>query len=196
MTTRRALVLGLALLVCSFCLLFADGCCLTNRLWGSVADQPQGLVGASLSEDFVLHLAVRYEDGRTWHVTAPLMVHPEWTKARGRRVGPLAGELPSSAYQVVSRLGVDPQPGQVDVYYMSGSDKRGNTTRTVWVDSARCKSVVYLPEPIDWSRIAPYLAVLASPFTFLVDLVTAPIWVAWVIFTVGGHGDCWLPWCD
>ena len=48
---------------------------------------------------------------------------------------------------------------------------------------------------VDWGSAGPYLAVLVTPITFVVDVVTAPIHVAWIFATAGGHGDTWLPWC-
>ena len=189
MSMRRRLALVAMVTVFVFCF-FASGCCLTNRMWQSVSDEPEEFVGASLTADHVLHLAVRYEDGRIWHLEAPLRPGPEWLRTTARRVGPLDGDLPPTAFEMGHR------EGQVDLSYLHGSDKRGGRDHDVWVDGAGCLAVVTLPEPVHWNAAAPWFASLATPLAFVVDVLTAPVWVLWVFWTAGGHGDCWLPWCN
>ena len=52
------------------------------------------------------------------------------------------------------------------------------------------------PDGVNWATPASYVAVVATPLTLVVDIVTAPVNIAWVIMTVGGHGDPWIPWFD
>jgi len=47
---------------------------------------------------------------------------------------------------------------------------------------------------VDWRSFPPYLAIVATPATLFIDLVTAPINIAWIMATAGGHGDPWIPW--
>lgn len=35
-------------------------------------------------------------------------------------------------------------------------------------------------------------AVVATPFTLVLDVIRGPVWFVWVIATAGGHGDPWL----
>ena len=189
MRRSRKLLLGAVVVVCIVCT-FMSGCCLTNRLWQIVADEPQELVAASLTEERVLHLAVRYEDGLTWHLRAILRETCEGMSATARRVGVLEGDLPPSAF----RRGHE--QGELNLSFSAYDGIQGNREHRVWVDGVGCFAIVTLPEPIPWSTPAPWLAALATPFTLLVDVATAPIWVLWVVMTAGGHGDCWLPWCN
>jgi len=195
MTKRRWLMLALAVLVFLPSTVMS-GCCLTSRVWESARDQPVSLDAVSLDANRVLHLAVRYESGEVWHVTAALTPDDEWTRPTAQRIALLQNGLPPSAYVMTNRPGREPKAGEVDVHRMFSRDKSGGVSHTVWVDGAGCQCVIELPAPLDWSESAPYVALLISPVTLVVDFVTAPMWVAWVFFTVGGHGDCWLPWCD
>ena len=164
-------------------------------MWDALGSHPRGIRDAALTDDLQLHLAVAYEDGQVWDCTAQLADDPAWTNVTAERAGPRSGSLPRSAYEVIERPGYEPGPGQVEMHYMYAKDAHGRTDHTVWVTCERCQSVVTLPKPIDWTSVLPYLAIFASVFTVFVDLLLAPVWVAWVLFTAGGHGPCWLPWC-
>ncbi|MHC4959181.1 MAG: hypothetical protein ACYTGN_12500 [Planctomycetota bacterium] len=180
------------------CLLVAcpPACCATNRLWRAVDDAALQLEGASLARDGTLSLAMKYERGATWLVTADLgRPTPEWTDAKARRVRVLEGPLPPSELRI--ELGMY-DLGTRDVaraYHMRTKGKSGAENHTVWVYGAGYQVVVQCPSPVDWSRAATYGAVAATPLTVVLDVVAAPVYVVWILVTAGGHGDPWLPWC-
>jgi hypothetical protein len=78
---------------------------------------------------------------------------------------------------------------------MYSVDTSSEESHTIWVDGSGYHVVVRLPAPVDWSTAGPYFALLLTPVTLVVDVVTSPIHVAWIFATAGGHGDPWLPWC-
>lgn len=167
------------------------GCCLTNRLWSSTRDLPRGIAGAEITADHVLRLAVRYESGETRLVTAHLFPGGEWTDPEASLQGGRPPRLPP-----VVRGRIDTPRGPVEVSYMRGNDRDGTESHTAWINGQGYKAVVDLPEPYGGRPWSVALAVLATPFTFVADLVTYPVYVAWIFFTAGGHGHCWIPWCD
>lgn len=105
---RGKLALLAVAAVCLFCF-FSSGCCLTKRMWQVVADEPQGIQGASVTEDHVLHLAVRYEDGRVWHLEAPLRPGPEWLRTTARVASP-SSPCPSPSRGAALRPGSRSSP--------------------------------------------------------------------------------------
>jgi len=167
------------------------GCCLTNRLWSGVRDQPRGVVGAEITPEHVLRLAVRYESGKTRLVTTTLLPDGEWSRRDGILQAESAERLPP-----VLDGRIDTPRGIVAVSYTRHDDKNGTVSNTAWIDGQGYQTVVFLPAPL-WERpLSVALAALATPVTLIVDLVTWPVYIAWLFFTAGGHGPCWLPWCN
>ena len=67
----------------------------------------------------------------------------------------------------------------------------------LWFQSPKIEGVIALDgNQVDWSVPYPYLAVVATPATLVVDILTAPINLVWIFATAGGHGDPWIPWFD
>jgi hypothetical protein len=174
----------------------ASGCCATKRVWRAVADQPVQLAGASLARDGTLLLAMRYERETTWVLEADLgEPQAEWKNVDARRVRRLDAPLPPSELRIEPGIYALGTKDVARAYHMYTSDKSGGVSHTVWVYGVGYQVVVRCPAPVDWGRAGAYGAVVATPFTLALDIVTAPIHGLWILFTVGGHGNPWLPWC-
>lgn len=195
MSRRRRWVLGVLLLGCALSLA-VTGPLLTRRMWEAVADAPHPPRAASLPGGTTLYFAVPYEDGRVWLVTAPWRARSRPPQVSGVRVRPLVGSLPPTEVEVRRTTGGEPRPGVMHLMTLEGRDATGDREVQVWVEGVDHFSIVLMPEPVDWDRPTAWLAGVATPFTFAVDLVTAPIHVLWIFATAGGHGPHWLPWCN
>lgn len=170
------------------------GRCATNQLWNFIREDPIRLEAASITEDDVLHLALRYDTGRTWLVRALLKRNAEWPETAGRRVKLLDGPLPPSARRLTNAP-VSRQDGVVSTWFTYHQGPDAELSHTVWVTGGGYSVVVDLPAPVNWDRGIARLGVLLTPFTVTVDALCAPAWVAWCFLTAGCHGPCPIPWC-
>jgi hypothetical protein len=190
---RRTALLALALL--------PTGCvfCVTTSMWGRVDVDPVEIEGASIDEHGVLRLAVAYADGRTWVVSADLS-EPGRDPGRGsppvyraRCDGPQEEPLPPSTVPIdLETYPLD--VGRVNLSLSTGGSGAHPEFHRVWVRGGGYNAYVDLPSWPDWESGDAYLALLASPFTVAFDLLFSPVYVLWLFWTVGGHGDPWLPW--
>ncbi|HEX5010468.1 MAG TPA: hypothetical protein VFY71_08695 [Planctomycetota bacterium] len=58
-------------------------------------------------------------------------------------------------------------------------------------------ALVELALPVDWTRPASWGAVVITPVTATLDVfVFGPIHLLWIVWTAGGHGQPWLPFCE
>lgn len=156
----------------------ASGCCLTPKLWENeaVRPRPAWLNAASYDDVEGLIVDLTYSNGRQRQVEyAPDRVKQalrDWSEPTTANFESSVERAHAGPYEVA-------RSGMAILY------------RTEFESG-----ILYLPRPVDWSGPAPYLAVVGTPFTAVVDIVTAPIHVLWVAVTVGGHGQPWVFWCD
>ncbi|MDJ0520706.1 MAG: hypothetical protein QNJ90_01385 [Planctomycetota bacterium] len=189
--TIRLLGLG-ALLPLLF---LGAGCCATNQLWNFVSENPVGLRGASITDDDVLHLAVRYDFGRTWYLRAPLERGVSFPDTKASFVRVHDGRLPPSARKLSNSV-LPRGDDDVSVYFQWSLSKNGELSHNVWVHGQGYDVAVELPRRVDWASGLARVGVLPTPLALAVDVVAAPIWVGWCFLTAGCHGPCPLPWCN
>lgn len=170
--------------------LIGAGCCATGSVWAWADDDPCAIEEAWLAGG-TLHVAIRYQEGRLRRferegrslreVSDP----PAGPRERVATFDSVAVAAPSAEKRDGRKLDVSLYPPV----------QRGER-RWLRVREGRKESWYELPVPIAWSTARPYAALLLTPLTLAVDLAAAPIHVAWILATAGGHGDPWLPWCD
>jgi len=154
------------------------GCSLTEKMWRSPSIVPpfSRIVDGETDSSGDLALTLEDTHGRR---------HP-------RRV--TAERLLSSSKHTGGFREYGPSQEEV---FASPPYELGIKENTLWFRSEEIEGWVTLEETgIDWSTPAPYFAILATPVTLAIDIVTAPVNLLWMLVTVGGHGDPWIPWFE
>lgn len=189
------------ILALSLLALVTGSCGLTNRLWEWAATEPVAAEGAVVREDDVLEVLLRYEDGSRRRLRADLgpagLDYPE-PRSVSLEPEPEPALSPGLAVDCGNGFLIpeeDP-PVRARLGYVAYRNKRGATDHTLWLETPARRAVVTVPGRYDVGDGRPLLAVVLTPVTAAIDIVTAPVWVAWIVFTAGGHGPCWLPWYD
>ena len=165
--------------------------CATTQLWQSLKTScnPSELLQVSVTNDNLLHMAIRYGDRRTYRVLADLRDQRpareksanKWFQVEARLMGLFEGDLPATARRImIARTPSDfwherdlLRQGDNQAIVVSLSDS------SIALDDP-CKgpdyylSVLVPAVPVVWSDFRPIGTVLATPVTATLDLVTLP----------------------
>lgn len=184
---------------------FPGSGCVTSQLWQSLESsrKPTELLGVSITNDNLLHMKLRFDDRRIYHVLADLedqrlareQAGKKWFQVQGRLLGRFEGDLPATERVVI----IAPKPS--DFWYERDSLRQGDDQAVLVsfffpsldIHDPRREppllSVLLPVVPIVWSDARPIATVLITPITAAVDLVTLPFQAAFFIL-LWSSGDC------
>lgn len=154
-------------------------CSLTEQLWMSkaVVPAPEKIVAGSVDSNGDLLVIIQKTNGGVQeHLVSRYDLETERPKHSASF---------SSMKDYATSFGAAPP------YDLLLADER------IWYKSDEFEgSSAVARDGVDWKSPRVYLAIVATPVTLVVDIVTAPVNIAWIVMTAGGHGQPWIPWFD
>jgi len=155
-----------------------SGCSLTEKMWRSPSIVPPFSRIVAAETDSSGNLAMTLAD----------------THGRRRRREFSAERLLAASRHTGGFERYGPSPEDV---FRSPPYDLGIKENRLWFRTGEMDGLLTLePSGIDWSTPSPYFAILATPVTLAIDIVTAPVNLLWMLVTAGGHGDPWIPWFE